>query len=64
MQRFCEDCGSPLSPGMAFCENCGAKIDTEESAAPAPGSLIQAVKDSADAKKMNRDLEKYQQAHE
>ena len=47
MQRFCEDCGSPLSPGMAFCENCGAKIDTEESAAPAPGSLIQAVKDSA-----------------
>ena len=21
---FCEDCGSPLSEGVAFCENCGA----------------------------------------
>lgn len=24
---FCEDCGAPLSPGVAFCENCGAKIN-------------------------------------
>ena len=23
---FCEDCGSPLTPGVMFCENCGAKI--------------------------------------
>ena len=23
---FCEDCGSPLTPGVLFCENCGAKI--------------------------------------
>ena len=23
---FCEDCGSPLSEGVAFCENCGAKV--------------------------------------
>ena len=23
---FCEDCGSPLTPGILFCENCGAKI--------------------------------------
>ena len=25
---FCEDCGSPLSEGVAFCENCGAKISS------------------------------------
>lgn len=29
MQNFCEDCGAPLSPGVAFCENCGAKIAAE-----------------------------------
>lgn len=23
---FCEDCGSPLTPGVLFCENCGTKI--------------------------------------
>ena len=30
MQRFCEDCGAPLEPGVAFCENCGAKIAAPE----------------------------------
>ncbi len=25
---FCEDCGSPLTPGVIFCENCGAKISS------------------------------------
>lgn len=25
---FCEDCGSPLSEGVAFCENCGAKVSS------------------------------------
>lgn len=23
---FCEDCGTPLTPGVLFCENCGAKL--------------------------------------
>lgn len=27
---FCEDCGSPLSEGVAFCENCGAKLNLIE----------------------------------
>lgn len=29
---FCEDCGSPLTPGVLFCENCGAKVSNAEAA--------------------------------
>jgi len=28
--NFCEDCGSPLTSGVAFCENCGAKLNLIE----------------------------------
>lgn len=35
---FCEDCGSPLTPGAAFCENCGARIVTVPLSNDAGGS--------------------------
>lgn len=50
MQRFCEDCGSPLGSGLAFCENCGAKVSASApgtaSAVHGLGSLMQATKDA------------------
>ena len=27
--RYCENCGSPLQPGMRFCENCGTPVPVE-----------------------------------
>lgn len=27
--RFCENCGTPLTPGATFCEECGAQIATK-----------------------------------
>jgi len=41
MQRFCEDCGAPLEPGVAFCENCGAKIAAP--VAPSAKSAMQSA---------------------
>lgn len=38
--NFCEDCGSPLTPGVMFCENCGAKI--------ASGAVQSDVKNSSE----------------
>lgn len=29
--RFCENCGTPLTPGATFCEECGAQIATKPS---------------------------------
>ncbi|MDO4322743.1 MAG: YARHG domain-containing protein [Lachnospiraceae bacterium] len=28
--RYCENCGSPLQPGVRFCENCGAPVLPEK----------------------------------
>ncbi len=27
--RFCDNCGTPLSPGAAFCDNCGAAVSAQ-----------------------------------
>jgi hypothetical protein len=29
-QRFCEECGKPLNPGVKFCEECGAPVPAIE----------------------------------
>ena len=28
--RYCENCGSPLQPGIRFCENCGTPVPVED----------------------------------
>lgn len=35
-QRFCTNCGQPLSPGVAFCVSCGSPVNTS------PGSPVNA----------------------
>ncbi len=30
MQRFCEECGKPLAPGLKFCEECGCAVAAVE----------------------------------
>ncbi len=39
-KRFCEQCGSPLKPGVCFCEMCGAPV---EPAAAAPAVAAHTV---------------------
>jgi len=42
-QRFCEECGKPLAPGLKFCEECGcpvAGVDNPGQSGPAPSVPI------------------------
>ncbi len=32
-QRFCEECGKPLAPGVKFCEECGSPVRTSQDTA-------------------------------
>jgi zinc-ribbon domain len=35
-QRFCTNCGQPLTPGAAFCVSCGTQASASPAAAPVP----------------------------
>lgn len=43
MTRYCEECGSRLSPGTRFCENCGSPVEgaasVSEEGGPSPADL-------------------------
>lgn len=37
-QRFCTNCGKPLTPGAAFCVECGTPVT--QTGAPSPGASV------------------------
>jgi len=41
-QRFCTNCGQPLSPGVAFCVSCGSPVNAPPASTPnIPGTQAQ-----------------------
>ena len=42
-QRFCVNCGQPLTPGVAFCVACGTQVGTPPVGAPGPDSCWRAA---------------------